>query len=150
MTRILVVEDEMTLRLAIRWQLENLQVPDPPVDVIDKKNFREAKLVLESSHAFHVAIIDLRLSGPDGIDNNAGFEVIELLARQSPPVPVVILTARNDSEAHQRVTSLPNVRSFIQKPWASHKLQEQTLRCLTSEDVATIFIGESEDFESCE
>ena len=148
--RMLVVEDEMTLRLGIRMQLENIEVPDSTIEVIDRQNLVAAKQDVETGPRFDVAIIDLRLGGQSGIDNDAGFKAIELLQEQSPPVPVVILSARNDFEAKERAKTLTNVRFFLTKNWASVALQQAVVSCLSGDIHEMRFIGNFEESDSCE
>lgn len=148
--RILVVEDEMTLRLAIRLQLENIQVPNSTIEVSDRKNLVAAKKAVETDPRFDVAVIDLRLGDQSGIDNDAGFKAIELLQEQSPPVPVVVLSARNDFEAIGRAKTLANVRFFLTKNWASVDLQQAVVSCLSRKSHEMKFIGTFEESDLCE
>lgn len=143
--RILIVEDEVALRLAIRWQLKSLEKTlGVEIDPIESRSPSKAFDVLEQGEPLQAAIIDLRLVSSQGVDHDAGFAVIERLAEQTPPVPVVVLSARNDFEALAATKKSTNVRFYITKPWNSKDLQRAVSDCLSGQAKGLIKIG---DFE---
>lgn len=142
MKRILIVEDEVALRLAIRYQLKLI---DPQIETVEARNPLEASQQLEDGSPLHAAVIDLRLATHDGINNDAGFAVIKLLSLRRPPVPVVILSARNDFDALDGAKEISNVRFFFTKPWNSEDFQRHVGECLSGRATGFQSIGEFED-----
>lgn len=107
-TRILLVEDDPDVRLALRLLLE-----DDGYDVIEAID-GEQGLVRASAHTPDVVLVDLKLPGMHG------FEVVRQLRRTST-VPILIVTAQVDS--HDVVAGLEaGADDYVTKPFVPHEL----------------------------
>lgn len=99
MKTILAIEDEVGLRMAIEGQLSRRG----EVQVISARSKEEALEIIRkrsrSGEAIDAAVVDVRLVSKDGVDQDAGFRAVALLAKDFPDTPVVVLTVRNDREA---------------------------------------------------
>jgi DNA-binding response OmpR family regulator len=107
-TRILLVEDDPDVRLALRLLLE-----DDGYDVIEAVD-GEQGLLRASTSAPDVVLVDLKLPGMHG------FEVVRQLRRTSA-VPILIVTAQVDS--HDVVAGLEaGADDYVTKPFVPHEL----------------------------
>ena len=124
---ILIVEDEFVKRLVLREQLHRFGV------VQEAKCEEKATEKIEKLHREGqppcVAVVDLRLPAPGGIDPDAGFRVIEHLKTEFPKTPVIVLTVRNDRDGWEKAGKLTNVRYFFTKPWNSEELKKAVKVC---------------------
>jgi len=118
--RVLVVEDEVTFRLALEFHIEaaidgaevNSLTGDPA----------EVEDYFRSGARPQLAIIDLQLPGGNGFDPDGGFRIIESLQSLDEAVPVIVLTIRNDSEAMAHARQHPSIRYLVTKPWDPEQL----------------------------
>ena len=100
-SRVLVVDDEPTLRLGFSYALADH-------DTDTAAGGREALIKIEE-HTYDVVILDLRMPDIDGL------QVIEMLRRQDNPLPVVLCSAAlTPSSALRAITG--NVVDFLLKP----------------------------------
>jgi len=114
--RILLVEDEAKLALAIRQSLEALQFH------VAHASSGEDGFFLASNEPFDVAILDLNLPGRDGI------EILTSLRARGMKTPVLILTARDGLD--DRVAGLDSgADDYLVKPFAFPELHAR-LRAL--------------------
>ncbi|MEM7031241.1 MAG: response regulator transcription factor [Chloroflexota bacterium] len=80
--RVLIVDDEDTIRYFLRLELE-----DQNYEVWDAESGEKALQLIES-HSFDVALLDLRLS-----TNIGGLEIMARLRDKAPQTSVIIITA---------------------------------------------------------
>ena len=107
-TRVLLVEDDPDVRLALRLLLE-----DEGYDVLEAVD-GEQGLLRASTHGPDVVLVDLKLPGMHG------FEVVRQLRRTSG-VPILIVTAQVDS--HDVVAGLEaGADDYVTKPFVPHEL----------------------------
>jgi DNA-binding response OmpR family regulator len=107
-TRILLVEDDPDVRLALRLLLE-----DDGYDVIEAVD-GEQGLLRASTNVPDVVLVDLKLPGMHG------FEVVRQLRRTSA-VPILVVTAQVDS--HDVVAGLEaGADDYVTKPFVPHEL----------------------------
>jgi DNA-binding response OmpR family regulator len=108
---ILLVEDDERIRASMRLALE-----DEGYDITEAGSGEEA---LEKFRAperpFDLLIVDIMLPRMDG------FECTRLLRRQSPTVPIIVVTARTDT--HDVVAGLEaGADDYVTKPFAPQVL----------------------------
>lgn len=107
--RILLIEDEMDLAVALRTALES---HDLVVDHVD--NLADAEEATMS--ADHDAVLLDRML-PDG----EGLDLIPIIRRHNPGVPIIVLTARG--ETAERVGGLDRgADDYLTKPFAVEEL----------------------------
>ena len=107
-TRVLLVEDDPDVRLALRLLLE-----DEGHEVIEAAD-GEQGLLRAAAHSPDVVLVDLKLPGIHG------FEVVRRLLRTSG-VPILIVTAQVDS--HDVVAGLEaGADDYVTKPFVPHEL----------------------------
>jgi two-component system nitrogen regulation response regulator GlnG len=87
MTRILVADDEPSIRFVLREALESAGH-----EVVEAADGNAAREALAAQH-FDLALLDIRMPGPSGLELLDG-----LRARGSEAPPVVIMTAQNTFE----------------------------------------------------
>lgn len=110
-TRILVVDDEMSIRLTVTEMLTR-----DGYQVILAENGQTA-LNLIATQDFDLALVDLKLGDMEGT------EVLEALHRQSPDTIAIMLTAHGSLES--AVTALRQVaHDYLLKPCSPAKLRE--------------------------
>jgi DNA-binding response OmpR family regulator len=107
-TRILLVEDDPDVRLALRLLLE-----DDGYDVLEAID-GEQGLLRAATHSPDIVLVDLKLPGMHG------FEVVRQLRRTSG-VPILVVTAQVDS--HDVVAGLEaGADDYVTKPFVPHEL----------------------------
>lgn len=104
--RILIVEDEQAILLAITDYLSNLGYE---VDGVTEMAAAQ-KLLTEKPYA--ALLSDLRLTGTGA---NEGLELAELVRREYPATEVILLSAYGSEAAEQRARS-QGVTAFLHKP----------------------------------
>jgi DNA-binding NarL/FixJ family response regulator len=104
--RILIVEDEQAILLAITDYLSNLGYEVDGVTEISAAQ----KLLMEKPYA--ALLSDLRLTGTDA---NEGLELAELVRREYPATEVILLSAYGSPIAEQRART-HRVAAFLHKP----------------------------------
>src|SRR5687768_16682549 len=106
MSRIMVVEDEPSLRALLQTRLASAGY-----SVVSFATGREAISAL-AQETPDLVLLDVMLPGLDG------FEVCKHIARQHPDVPVVFLTARD--EVDDRLAGFEaGARDYIVKPFSA-------------------------------
>ena len=107
-TRILTVEDDERIRSAVKLALEDEGW------IVDEAESGEEAIAMFQQSAPDVVLIDIMLPGIDG------FELCRTL-RKSSDVPVVMVTARNDT--HDVVAGLEaGADDYLTKPFAPKEL----------------------------
>jgi two-component system response regulator PilR (NtrC family) len=92
--RVLIVDDEPDIRELLSMTLEGMDVvPDGAADLT------EARHKLQTAE-YHFCLTDMRL--PDG----DGLELVQWMQRQSPGVPVAVITAHGNVESAVRALKL--------------------------------------------
>lgn len=128
MRTILFVEDEVSLRVALRFQLRGLG------ETVEAGNLEEAlqhiDALRQDGKTLELAIVDLQLPTANGFSVDAGFDVIQRLENRFPNVSVLIVTVRNDRDAWNRAQQHPSIRYFITKPVTSDALVVAARTCL--------------------
>ena len=131
-TRILLVEDDPDVRLALRLLLE-----DEGYDVLEAVD-GEQGLLRASTNAPDVVLVDLKLPGMHG------FEVVRQLRRTSA-VPILIVTAQVDS--HDVVAGLEaGADDYVTNPFVPHELTAR-IRALLRRTHGTVGAGEQDRLE---
>lgn len=104
--RILIVDDEESMRLLLRRTLESI----PSVEIALASGHEEA-LPLAAANAYHLILLDLLMPGVDGI------EVLSRI-RKSPlnkATPVIIVSVMADPDTRMVCQSL-GVSDYVVKP----------------------------------
>lgn len=111
MFKILVIDDEPDIRLALSITLE-----DNGYEVVEGSDGSEA-LDLAIAHAPDLIILDLNMPNIDG------FTALKMLKsdERTSHVPVCILTAVKDPSQEQHAAAL-GADDFIGKPWSEERL----------------------------
>lgn len=139
---ILIVDDEITTRLAVHHQIKQLG------NVFLARNSKEVedccKKIRKMTYVLDAAVVDLRISGSD----TDGFGVIQSLTKHFPQIEVVILTVRNDQEALSNAKLCDRVRFLLTKPWRSMALVNAIENCLNGKAKNFQLIGEMEANEA--
>ena len=73
--------------------------------------------ILLSTLSPHLVLLDLILESPDGRPVTDGFRLCRDIKRAAPNLPIVILSAREDSGAAEWA-ALQGADAFLQKPFA--------------------------------
>lgn len=105
MLKLLVVEDHALVREGLVGLLA--QVEDE-VSVFESADFETALSVLDNEGDFDLALLDLALPGIDG------FAGLDILRRRYPAMPVVVVSAFDDTPTVTRVLNL-GASGFIPK-----------------------------------
>jgi two-component system, OmpR family, response regulator len=106
---ILLIEDEPRILAFLRRGLEAQGF------VVDTAPDGAAGLRRARSHRYDLVVLDLLLPGLDGLS------VLRELARESPALPVVILSARSDLHTKLRGFAL-GARDYVAKPFSLDEL----------------------------
>lgn len=107
--RLLLVEDDSALASALAGQLDRHGF------VVDHASDREEAVLLLSARQYAALILDLGLPDGDGLD------LLRNLRRQGQTMPVIILTAR--SETNARIGGLDaGADDYMAKPFAPDEL----------------------------
>lgn len=109
MKRILLVEDEPTIRTAVRDALRS-QGHDVDDTVDGAEGLRRARM-----GGYHLIVLDLMLPGMDGL------EVCRSLRRDGNRTPIIILTARGGEDDRVRGLQV-GADDYVQKPFSVREL----------------------------
>ena len=104
MARILIVDDEGSLRRLLRMILEQ-----EGHEIIEAEDGRYALLALQREGPFQVLVLDLMMPWVDG------WEVLRNLRHNAPKV--IVLTAREDHYAEERAERSGDVFRYLTKPY---------------------------------
>lgn len=118
MAKLLVVEDQETLRSAIAEVLGGI-----PHEVKTAESAKAARIALEQG-SFDLVLTDLRLESPE-----SGLEVLSLVRGKSPSTEVLLMTAYASVEV--AVTAMrEGAADFLVKPFSMEQLIEKVKRHL--------------------
>ena len=106
MHRLLIVDDEDTIRFSLRAYFET-----QGFETDCANNIEQVEDLLEKSE-YTVAISDLRL---DGSQHMSGLDVINLIHRRHPDTLIVVLSAYNSAEVEDRAAE-NGVAAYLRKP----------------------------------
>jgi two-component system response regulator FixJ len=90
---------------AVRESLEALLV----VSGFDVSIHASAEAYLDGDRAGECVLVDVHMPGMNGL------ELLQVLARREPPVPVLVLTASREPRLRERALEL-GARAFLTKP----------------------------------
>jgi two-component system nitrogen regulation response regulator NtrX len=108
-TRILIVDDDSSIRRAVKGLLE-----DEGYSVETASNGEEAVSMVDAEH-FDVLLLDIVLPGMDGL------EVLEKAKQSRPKLPVIMISGQATVDNAIRATKL-GAYDFLEKPIVSEKL----------------------------
>jgi len=111
MARILVVDDEATMRAAVRMTLERLSY------TITEAAGGEAALRLLKTSSFDMVLLDMRMPGLDGM------ETLSRIREMDKQLPVVMVTGYGSKESAIDVMRL-GANQYISKPFKNKELIE--------------------------
>lgn len=111
--KILVADDHVLFREGLRFVLEDLGIPG--VDVLECGNFVQAEQTVKRTPDIGLVLLDLSMPGMDGL---AG---LQLMRRQAPDVPVVVVTASEDPRHVRRAMEM-GARGYITKTGSSESM----------------------------
>jgi len=112
MAKILVVEDERSVRQALLFELI-----DEGHDVHSASGFEEAASAMRAFR-YDVVVSDIFL------DDGNGVQLMELARKMNKPTPFIVISAYPDSELAQQVKMLLKDR-FLEKPFHSRTLMKK-------------------------
>ena len=129
--RVLLVDDQREVRLALRSAIETLEFG---IEVVDVPSGEEALLVL-SSGTFDLLISDVRLPGITGL------ELLNKIKKLESEIKIILMTGLMDSEIRQEVADA-GAAAFFLKPLDIADFLDAVERCLGLVD-EPIFGGET-------
>jgi DNA-binding response OmpR family regulator len=112
MPKILVVEDDRTVRQALAFSFES---DGYSVDAVE--DARKAEAALEHN-AYNLVITDLILRV------GAGLEVIRMVREKSEHIPIIVVTAYAESDAGRQARQMLG-ENFFEKPLDMAKLKSR-------------------------
>ena len=119
---ILVIDDELSILTLNRQILEGAGF-----QVLAADDGREGVSVFaDHRHEINMVLVDLTMPNMDGL------EVMRELRRQSPEIPIVIMSGYNEQEVSVRCDGV-QVNGFIHKPFDPHDLLTQILEVLPAQ-----------------
>ncbi|MEM6300809.1 MAG: sigma-54 dependent transcriptional regulator [Pseudomonadota bacterium] len=121
--RVLVVDDEPDIRELLEITLGRMGL-----DTTSAANLTEARDLLRGADAYQLCLTDMRLPDGDGI------ELIELMQREFPQVPVAMITAHGNVDSAIRALKA-GAFDFISKPVALEKLRSLVSAALELEQI---------------
>ena len=121
--KLLLIDDDPNLILLVKDYLEFRGY-----NVTSAENGREALNILEKETPA-VILLDLNLLDEDGNQVADGFQICREIKRSSQNVPVVVVSAEDESEATEWALH-QGADAFIQKPFAVSDLLEVLNRVL--------------------
>jgi two-component system, NtrC family, nitrogen regulation response regulator NtrX len=117
-TRVLVVDDEETIRKLLKSRLERENH-----DVQTASNAEEAEKIMSSGPEFGAMITDLKMPGKDG------FELMAWAKQKFPYLRVIVITGHGEKEV--AVQALRRGASdYLEKPFDMDELSHSVKRCL--------------------
>ncbi|MDR2837812.1 MAG: response regulator transcription factor [Azonexus sp.] len=112
MLKLLVIEDHALVREGLVRLLEQLE---EEVSVVESPDFESALNLLENGEEFDLVLLDLALPGIDG------FVGLDILRRRYPAMPVVVVSAFDDTPNVTRALNL-GASGFIPKSYSGEAL----------------------------
>ena len=109
-TRVLVVDDEEAVCTVLARTIAPLRY------AVDVALDADAALEIMRQHPAHVALVDIRMPGRNGV------WLIERLENDYPSTAIIIVTGIRDLDA--RVTLRPSVVGYVTKPFTPAKVRE--------------------------
>jgi DNA-binding NarL/FixJ family response regulator len=109
--RILLIEDERSVREIIKAYLEKLGIQE--VEDCPSAEYAWEQLVGAKARVFDVIIVDLQLPGIGGLSFIKKLRSINHPKAQS--IPIIILTSTNDPEMYKRLERY-NITTYLIKP----------------------------------
>lgn len=119
LSRILIVEDESSLRTALFRMLDR-----KGYNVITANRIEEAKIVIQGDSSVDLALIDLNL--PDG----DGLEFMDVLKKSHPNCEIIILTGHGSIETAIKATQ-KGAFHFVTKPFNIEELMSLVDKAMT-------------------
>jgi CheY-like chemotaxis protein len=119
MKHVLIVEDEKTFQLTL---LDGLRKYEQDFRVLTAENGKVAREVLETLPV-DLVVTDLKMPGMDG------FELLSLIRKNHPYVPVIVMTAFGNSELEKWLQSV-GVFAYLEKPIDFTELTNKILSAL--------------------
>jgi len=116
---VLIVEDEKTFQLTL---LDGLRKYEQDFRVLTAENGKVAREVLETLPV-DLVVTDLKMPGMDG------FELLSLIRKNHPYVPVIVMTAFGNSELEKWLQSV-GVFAYLEKPIDFAELTNKILSAL--------------------
>ncbi len=114
--KILFVDDEPNILMAIQRQLHNLY----HIETAD--NGKKAIQLIHDNGPFAVAVVDMRMPGMDGVT------LLKNIKEISPDTTRMMLTGNADIATAIQAINEGSIFRFMQKPWAG----DQLIQCLNS------------------
>lgn len=112
MLKLLVVEDHALVREGLVRMLGQVETD---IEVLEAPDFESALTVLDGEGEFDLILLDLALPGIDG------FAGLDILRRRYPAIPVVVVSAFDDTPTITRVLNL-GASGFIPKAFSGEAL----------------------------
>jgi CheY-like chemotaxis protein len=119
MKHVLIVEDEKTVQLTL---LDGLRKYEKEFRVLTAENGMIAKEVLEKLPV-DLIVTDLKMPGMDG------FELLSLIRRDHPYIPVIVMTAFGNPELEKWLESV-GIFAYLEKPIDFTELTNKILSAL--------------------
>jgi CheY-like chemotaxis protein len=119
MKHVLIVEDEKTVQLTL---LDGLRKYEKEFRVLTAENGMIAKEVLEKLPV-DLIVTDLKMPGMDG------FELLSLIRRDHPYIPVIVMTAFGNPELEKWLESV-GIFAYLEKPIDFAELTNKILSAL--------------------
>jgi CheY-like chemotaxis protein len=119
MKHVLIVEDEKTVQLTL---LDGLRKYEKEFRVLTAENGMIAKEVLEKLPV-DLVVTDLKMPGMDG------FELLSLIRRDHPYIPVIVMTAFGNPELEKWLESV-GIFAYLEKPIDFEELTKKILGAL--------------------
>jgi CheY-like chemotaxis protein len=119
MKHVLIVEDEKTVQLTL---LDGLRKYEKEFRVLTAENGVVAKEVLEKLPV-DLVVTDLKMPGMDG------FELLSLIRRNHPYIPVIVMTAFGNPELEKWLESV-GIFAYLEKPVDFTELTNKILGAL--------------------
>ena len=128
MERILVVDDEKGILFGLRQYFAQQGY------TVDTATSSDEALEQLAANQYGLAIIDVELRGNGSSD---GLNLAEFIRRHAPATVVIVLTAHESPEAHQRAREV-GVHSFLSKPARLSLLADLAGRLMRAGAVAAV------------
>ncbi len=121
--KILIADDHALFRDGLRYVLREL---DPDVEVFEAVSTTETLAIVETHTDLDLILLDLSMPGHDG------FTALDNLRARYPEIPVVVVSATEDTRDIQRVMSA-GAAGFIPKATPGPDIVQALLKVLAGE-----------------